>query len=463
MNSQIFREYDIRGIAASDLTDAVARDIGRAYGSVVRAAAGGVQVVVGRDARVSSPRLSAALSSGIRAAGVDVIDIGLVPTPGLYFAIHEFSVAGGVMVTGSHNPGNMNGFKMSLGTASIHGAAIRNLEQRIRSGDYSSGSGRLRSRDALTPYLAALRQRIRLERPLKVVLDAGNGSGGPAAAEFLRGLGVDLVELYCEPDGSFPNHPADPTVLANLQDLMRTVRDTGADIGIGLDGDADRVGVVDEKGQVIWGDRLLALFAREVLATRPAGTPIIFEVKCSQALVEDIEKHGGKPLMWKTGHSLIKAKMKESSAPLAGEMSGHMFFADEYFGYDDGIYGAARILRILAADDRPLSAIAATVPDYPCTPELRIDCADEAKFSVVEKTLAHFRGEREVIDIDGARILFGDGWGLVRASNTQPVLVLRFEAHTKARLHEIAGEVLGFLDTIEGVDAAQVDLELAPQ
>ncbi len=467
MNSQIFREYDIRGVADSDLTDAVAHGIGQAYGSVVRAAAAAdaapVRVAVGRDARISSPRLAAALSAGIRAAGVDVIDIGLVPTPGLYFAIHEFGVAGGVMVTGSHNPGNMNGFKMSLGTASIHGAAIKDLERRIREGDLAEGSGELRSADALTPYLAALRERIQLRRPLKVVLDAGNGSGGPAAAEFLRSLGVDLVELYCDPDGSFPNHPADPTVLANLQDLMRTVRETGADIGIGLDGDADRVGVVDERGQVIWGDRLLALFAREVLAGRPAGTPIIFEVKCSQALVEDIEKHGGTPLMWKTGHSLIKAKMKQTHAPLAGEMSGHMFFADEYFGYDDGIYGAARILRILAADERPLSAIAATVPDYPCTPELRVDCADEAKFAVVEKTLAHFRDTHEVIAIDGARILFGDGWGLVRASNTQPVLVLRFEARTRPRLREIAAEVLAFLDTLEGVDAAAVDLELDPQ
>lgn len=458
MNHQIFREYDIRGVAKTDLSDEVARDIGQAFGTLIRGKADRARAAVGQDARISSPRLARALTQGINSAGVDVLEIGLVPTPCLYHAIHDLGVDGGVMVTGSHNPGHMNGFKMSQGTASIYGPAITDLARRIREQDYVRGQGRVEQVDALTPYLQALTDRIQLARPLKVVLDAGNGSGGPAAVQFLRRLGVDLVELYCEPDGDFPNHPADPTVLANLQDLIRTVRETKADIGIGLDGDADRVGVVDDRGRVIWGDRLLALFARELLAGQHAGAPVIFEVKCSQALVEDIEKHGGQPIMWKTGHSLIKAKMKETGAPLAGEMSGHMFFADEYFGYDDGIYGAGRILRLLAAADRPLSAIADTVPNYPCTPELRVDCPDELKFEVVQQVLAHFRARQQVVDIDGARILYGDGWGLVRASNTQPVLVLRFEGHSPERMREIGRDVLAYLGSIPGVDISSVEL-----
>jgi len=376
MNPHIFREYDIRGIAATDLSDEVTRAIGQAYGSEIRGTAEPARVAVGRDARVSSPRLATALTEGINAAGVDVLDIGLVPTPCLYHAIHDLGVEGGVMVTGSHNPGHMNGFKLCKGTASLYGEAIGDLARRIREADLADGAGAFEAIDALTPYLDTLAGRIELARPLKVVLDAGNGSGGPAAETFLRRLGVDLVPLYCEPDGDFPNHPADPTVLANLEDLMRTVRETGADLGIGLDGDADRVGVVDDSGRVIWGDRLLALFARELLAGPHAGAPVIFEVKCSQALVEEIERMGGRPIMWKTGHSLIKSKMKETGAPLAGEMSGHMFFADEYHGYDDGIYAAGRILRLVAADSRPLSEIADTGPNYPCTPELRVDCAD---------------------------------------------------------------------------------------
>ncbi|MAE70476.1 MAG: phosphomannomutase [Gemmatimonadetes bacterium] len=458
MNSHIFREYDIRGIAETDLSDDVARAIGRSYGSVVRGDSDGARVAVGRDGRLSSPRLSRALTEGINSAGVDVVDVGLVPTPCLYHTIHHLGVDGGVMVTGSHNPGHMNGFKLSKGTASIYGEAITDLERRIRESELASGGGEREEIDGLTPYLAALASRIELARPLKIVLDAGNGSGGPAAEEFLRGLGVDLIPLFCEPDGSFPNHPADPTVLSNLDDLIRTVRETGADLGIGLDGDADRVGVVDNLGRVLWGDRLLALFARELLGGAHPGAPVIFEVKCSQALVEDIEAHGGRPIMWKTGHSLIKSKMKETAAPLAGEMSGHMFFADEYFGYDDGIYAAGRIARLLAGDSRPLSEIADTVPNYSCTPELRVECADSRKFAVVDEVLDHFRDGREVVDIDGARILFGDGWGLVRASNTQPVLVLRFEARTPDRMREIAAEVLSFLGGLDGVDVSSVEL-----
>lgn len=460
MNTQIFREYDIRGVAETDLADEVVFGIGRAFASVVRESAGTshdrLRVVVGRDARVSSPRLTDTLVQGIRAAGVDVARCGLIPTPCLYHAIRDLDAAGGVMVTGSHNPANMNGFKLCLGTASIYGDAIQALRRRIETHEFTEGQGAVSTVDAETPYLRALTDRIQLRRPLRVVLDAGNGAGGPLAERFFRALGVDLIPLYCEPDGTFPNHPADPTVLANLQDLIDKVRETGADVGIGLDGDADRVGVVDDRGRVVYGDRLLALYAREVLAKCEGGTPVIFEVKCSQALIEDLERHGGTPVMWKTGHSLIKSKMKETGSLLAGEMSGHMFFADEYFGYDDGIYAGGRTLRMIALEDGPFSAKVDTVPEYPTTPEIRVPCADDRKFDVVKEVLTHFRERNEVNDIDGARIAFDGGWGLVRASNTQPVLVLRFEGRTPSVLKTIAEEVLDFLRNLPGADVSEV-------
>ena len=440
MNPQIFREYDVRGIADEDLTDEVVENLGWAYGSLIRDE-GGNKVVVGRDVRLSSERLRDALCSGIRKSGCDVTDVGEVPSPALYFSILHLNMDGGVMITGSHNPLEYNGFKLCLGIASIYGEAIQRLRERIERGDLVRGGGGFSQADTLPAYMAAITERIHLNRGLKVVLDAGNGGASEIAPEFFRRLGCEVIPLYCEIDGRFPNHLPDPTVPEYVVDLQRKVLETGADVGIGFDGDMDRIGVIDDEGKILYGDRLLALYARDVLSRNP-GSPIIFDVKCSQALVEDIEAHGGRPLMGRTGHSLIKARMKAEDSPLAGEMSGHMFFADEYFGYDDALYASARLVRLLAGTSEKLSKIAAGLPQYVATPEIRIACSDEEKFDVVKAITEHFRARYEVLDVDGVRVLFGDGWGLVRASNTQPVLVLRFEASTQKRLGEIAGTIL---------------------
>ena len=453
MNPQIFREYDVRGIADEDLTDEVVENLGWAYGSLIRNE-GGSKVVVGRDVRLSSERLRDALSSGIRKSGCDVTDVGQVPTPTLYFSILHLNVDGGVMITGSHNPVEYNGLKLCLGIASIYGEQIQQLRERIERGDLVRGDGELTQRDTLSAYMEAISERIHLDRGLKVVLDAGNGGASEIAPEIFRRLGCEVIPLYCEIDGRFPNHLPDPTVPEYVVDLQHKVIETGADVGIGYDGDMDRIGVVDDEGKILYGDRLLALYARDVLSRRP-GNPIIFDVKCSQALVEDIVAHGGRPLMGRTGHSLIKARMKTEGAPLAGEMSGHMFFADEYFGYDDALYASARLARILAGTLEKLSQIAAELPQYVATPEIRIACSDEEKFDVVEAITEYFRSRYEVIDVDGVRVLFGDGWGLVRASNTQPVLVVRFEAKTRERLGEIAAliaEELKRYPSVSGVE-----------
>jgi len=453
MNPQIFREYDVRGIADEDLTDEVVENLGWAYGSFVRDE-GGSKVVVGRDVRLSSERLRDVLSFGIRKSGCDVTDVGQVPTPTLYFSILHLNVDGGVMITGSHNPLEYNGFKLCLGIASIYGEQIQRLRTRIERGDLVWGHGGLTQRDTLPAYVEAISERIHLGRGLKVVLDAGNGGASEVAPEIFRRLGCEVIPLYCQIDGRFPNHLPDPTVPEYVVDLQRKVVETGADVGIGYDGDVDRIGVIDDEGKILYGDRLLALYARDVLSRRP-GSPIIFDVKCSQALVEEIVAHGGRPLMGRTGHSLIKARMKAEGAPLAGEMSGHMFFADEYFGYDDALYASARLARILAGTSEKLSQIAAGLPQYAATPELRVACSDEEKFAVVEAITEHFRARYEVIDVDGVRVLFGDGWGLVRASNTQPVLVLRFEAKTQERLCEIAilvAEELKRYPSVSGID-----------
>ena len=340
------------------------------------------------------------------------------------------------MVTGSHNPPEMNGFKVAVGKSTLYGPQITELYEMIQRGDLAHGQGRSTTREIIPDYLAAIRSRITLQRPLQVVVDAGNGTSGPIAPGLLRDLGCEVTGLFCELDGRYPNHHPDPTRVDAMQALIAEVKRARADVGIAYDGDADRIGVVDDEGQIIWGDRLLALLSREVLAHLP-GAPIIFEVKCSQALVEEIETLGGRPIMWMTGHSLIKEKMKEEHAPLGGEMSGHMFFADEYLGYDDAIYASCRVLRLLSRQERPLSALMAEIPSYPNTPEIRVDCADEVKFRVVQEIGDAFRGKYDTVDVDGVRVLFGDGWGLLRASNTQPVLVLRFEARTAERLREI--------------------------
>jgi len=451
VNSRIFRQYDVRGVVDEDLTDEVVEKLGKGYGAQM-VNLGHTKVSVGYDARVSSPRFRDSLIKGILSTGVDVVDIGMVPTPTLYFSLFHLDIQGGVMITGSHNPPEFNGFKLAVGHATLYGPEIQRIRQIIEAGEYPRGAGQLTELDIRPAYLATLKERIgRFDREVKVVVDAGNGLGGMFCPQLLRDLGADASGLYCEVDGTFPNHHPDPTVPAFLTDLIAQVASQGAELGMAYDGDADRLGVVDENGNIIWGDQLLILFSREVLSKQPGAT-IIFEVKCSQALPDEIEKAGGKPLMWRTGHSFIKKKMKEENSPLAGEMSGHLFFADEYFGYDDAIYASLRLVRLLARSDKRIGEMLADVPKYYSTPEMRVDCSDEEKFQIVASIVEYFKRQYEVVDVDGARILFGDGWGLVRASNTQPALVLRFEARTPERLQEIEDTVVSKLTEISGLE-----------
>jgi phosphomannomutase/phosphoglucomutase len=438
IQENVFREYDVRGLADTELTDEFAENLGRAFGARLRKEDGRT-VALGRDVRESSPRLAAAIGRGLTASGLEVIEVGVVPTPALYYAVIRLETDGGVMITGSHNPIEYNGFKLQIGPESLHGEEIRDLHRRIREKDFADGAGRTTQRPIQDDYEAMIVERCRPARRLRVVLDAGNGIGGPSAEAVFRRLGHEVVALYCEPDGRFPHHQPDPTVEAYMEDLKARVRSEGADLGFGYDGDADRIGVVDETGALLYGDQLLALFAREVLARIP-GAPVVFDVKCSQGLEEDIRAHGGRPIMWKTGHSLTKAKMKREHAPVAGEMSGHMFFLDGFFGHDDAIYASARFAALHSRQDRPLSAIVGSLPRYVNSPEVRIECTDEAKFRIVEEVTGHFSRTHEVIDLDGARVRYPDGWGLLRASNTQPVLVLRFEAKSREALDRIEGE-----------------------
>ena len=441
----IFREYDIRGIADKELTDDTVRAVGRAFADRM-SERDKTRIAVGRDVRLSSPRIAAALTAGLVERGMHVIDVGQVPTPALYFAILEQKADGGVMVTGSHNPIEYNGLKLSEGLASLHGEAIQALWRAAATPGLPVERGSVRQVSVDAAYLEDLVSRLRLKRKLKVVVDPGNGAASILGPELIRRLGCDVDAIFAEPDGRFPNHLPDPTVPELMRSLQERVRATGADVGIGFDGDADRVGAVDEKGRLLYGDQLLGLYAADVLASHP-GAPIVFEVKCSQGLVELIQQKGGKPIMGKAGHSLIKAKMRETKAPLGGEVSGHMFFADEFPGYDDALYGAGRLLRLLAASDRPLSAMVDALPQskYVATPEIRLDCPDDRKFAIVDAVREHFRATHDVVDVDGARVQFGDGWGLIRASNTQPVLVVRFEATSKERLAAIAQEVYDVL------------------
>jgi len=454
VNPRIFRQYDVRGLVDQDLTDEVVELLGKGYGAYM-VDLGHERVSVGHDARVSSPRFRDALTKGILSTGIDVIDIGMVPTPTLYFSLFRLGVQGGVMITGSHNPPEFNGFKLAVGHTTLYGPEIQRIREIIEAARFPKGRGTLTDQDVRPDYLSTLKDRIGpFDRELRVVVDAGNGMGGMFCPELLRDLGAEASGLYCEVDGTFPNHHPDPTVPEYLTDLIAEVAKQEADLGMAYDGDCDRLGVVDEHGNIIWGDQLLILFSREVLERRPGAT-IIFEVKCSQALSEEIEKAGGVPLMWRTGHSFIKAKMKEVDAPLAGEMSGHLFFADEYFGYDDALYASLRLVRLLSRSDKTIGEMLADVPRYFSTPEIRVDCPDEEKFQVVSDLVAYFKQQYEVVDIDGARVLFGDGWGLVRASNTQPVLVLRFEARTPERLEEIKRIIVSRLSEVSGVQVPE--------
>ena len=437
----IFKRYDIRGIVDAELTTPLVEAIGRAIGTVLRRA-GKRDVAVGRDGRLSGDSYLEALVTGLLSTGLDVVDIGMGPTPVLYFAIHHLGCGGGVAVTASHNPPEYNGFKICLGPDSLYDEGIQELRRLIEAGDFERGAG-VRSRRAILPvYAEHLREQFQEfpSRP-KVVVDAGNGTAGLVAPELLRALKCRVVELYCNVDGRFPNHEADPTVMANLDDMIRLVREQKADLGIAFDGDGDRLGVVDGDGQILHGDQLLLLYAKDVLASNP-GCTIISEVKSSRVLYDEIRRLGGDAMMWKTGHSLIKARMKETGAKLAGEMSGHMFFADRYFGFDDAVYAACRLLEILDRSGRPLRELLAEIPRTVNTPEIRVPCPEEEKEPLVRSLLAHFRPGHEVIDIDGIRVNFPDGWGLVRASNTQPILVLRFEAGTADGLERIRAEMM---------------------
>jgi phosphomannomutase/phosphoglucomutase len=435
INPQIFREYDIRGVVHQDLTPDIVRRLGQGFGTHM-AHLGHRELVVGMDGRLSSKTFEQALIEGLISTGCHVIDIGLCPTPVYYFSIFHFDKDGGMVVTGSHNPPEFNGFKVSVGKSTIFGEEIQNLRRLIEKGEFVVGQGSLFQKEIIRPYQDYIKKNIHIEKRMKVVIDAGNGTAGVVAGPLLEDLGCELEELYCEVDGRFPNHFPDPTIPGNLKELIERVIKNQADVGIGYDGDADRIGVVDDQGNIIWGDQLMILFSREILKGNKGAT-FVAEVKCSQNLFNDIEKNGGRAIMWRTGHSLIKEKMKKERAALGGEMSGHIFFADRYFGYDDAIYASCRLIELLSKTDRKLSKLLSDVPKAFITPEIRVDCPDEIKFKVVETVKEELRKDYPIIDVDGVRVKFEDGWGLVRASNTQPALVLRFEAMTEKRLNEI--------------------------
>ena len=452
MNPRVFREYDIRGVAERDFPDAFVAELGDAIGEHLYEA-GARHITLARDCRLSSPRIHATIKARLVAAGLSVDDVGVLHTPGLYFSVFHLKADGGVMITASHNPEEDNGFKIMRGPSTIFGAEIQALRQRIErrravGAPAARQPGRAREVDVLSPYIDKLAKEARLgPRRFKLVVDGGNGTGGPACVPVLRKMGFEIEELYCEPDGRFPNHHPDPTVPANLVDLIRRVQASGAEAGIALDGDADRIGVVDPQGRIVWGDQLMMLFARDILRGQPGAT-FVSEVKCSQAMYDDIARHGGRAIMWKVGHSLIKTKMREEKAVLAGEMSGHMFFADRYFGYDDAVYAATRLVELLSRSERSLAAIVDELPVVHNTPEIRLACPDDIKFDVVRRALEHYRRLYSVVDVDGARVSFPGGWGLVRASNTGPVLVLRCEADSPERLAGIRTDLESFLAAV---------------
>lgn len=448
MNSNIFRQYDIRGIVDQELTDDMVVGISRAFAACTQGR-GYHQVLVGRDNRKSSPRYRDLVVESLLESGCHVLDIGTVVTPMFYFAARHLGIKAGLMITASHNPGNYNGFKVLLGDATIYGEEIQELRRTVERGEsITRPGGQLETLDITEAYIGMIKDKIKLgPRKLAVVVDCGNGTASLFAPRVFRELGCTVYELYCESDPDFPNHHPDPVKPENCRDLIKEVQRLGADIGLGFDGDGDRLGVVDPEGNIIWGDMLMILFWREILPKYP-GTECIVEVKCSQSLIDEIRKLGGRPLIYKTGHSLIKAKMKEIGAVFTGEMSGHMFFADEYYGYDDALYAGARLLRILSHSHQTITEMLADVPKYYATPEIRVHSSDEEKFRVVEQVLDHFRRKYEIIDVDGARILFPGGWGLVRASNTGPELILRCEGRSPEDLTEIKRELFGYLEDL---------------
>ena len=453
LSRNTFREYDIRGVTGKDLTPDVARLVARAYATFLRDAGVKGEIAVGRDNRPSGNDLHRELVAGLLESGLDVVDVGVIPTPLAYWAQHNLKVAGGIQITGSHNPPEFNGFKLGVGNRSIYGRDIQKiyeiaveLETRTAVPGAGQSAGKLRSEEIVDRYVEDVGARIgKIAASINCVADCGNGAGAIVAKKLFDRIGVPAHILFGESDGTFPNHHPDPTVPENLEDLIASVKERKAEVGIAFDGDADRIGIVDEDGAIIWGDQLLIIYARDVLARTGKGQAIIFDVKCSQALPEEVEKAGGKPLMWRTGHSLIEEKMHETHAPIAGEMSGHMFFAEGWYGFDDAMYGAARLLRIIADTGKSVKEMMADVPRFVSTPEIRVDCPDDIKFDIVKKATEYFSSKYKVIDVDGVRVLFGDGWGLIRASNTQPVLVMRFEARTQEHLNAIRSEMEGWL------------------
>ncbi len=447
LSDLIFRQYDIRGIVGQDLDAGVAESVGRAFGSHAKAATGleTPRIAVGYDNRLTSPALAEGLMRGLLSTGCDVLDVGTVPTPVLYWSEVTFETDGGIQITGSHNPPEWNGIKMTLGRGSLYGDAIQDLLRRIKQDDFESGEGARERCDVLDQYVADVAGRFQLARPMKVAVDCGNGTGALVAVRLLEAIGVEVTPLFCDSDPTFPNHHPDPTVDENLDDLVRTVRETPHDLGVAFDGDADRIGAVDENGEIVRGDTLLLLYGLDVLDKHGPGQQLVFDVKCSQALPEVFAAAGGEPIMWQTGHSLIKKKMKETGALVAGELSGHIMIADDYFGFDDAPYDACRLIEIVSRSGRTLSQMVSDFPGYVSTAEIRIDVTEEQKWAVVAAAVSHFKATHDVIDVDGVRVLFGDGWALLRASNTQPVIVARCEARTEQRLAEIRSLVAGWL------------------
>ena len=446
LSRAIFREYDIRGVTGKDLTPEVATAVAGAYATFLAEKGVKGAIAVGRDNRPSGEALHKAFVSSLLSSGVDVVDIGVVPTPVAYWAQHNLDVVGGIQITGSHNPPEYNGFKLGLKKSSIYGGDIQHLYELAVAGRFPKKQGELRRENVIDRYCDDIVSRVgRVARDLKVVLDCGNGAGALVVPGLFSRLGITPKFLFCESDGTFPNHHPDPTVPKNLEHLIAAVRKDGADIGIAFDGDADRIGVIGNDGEIIWGDYLLIIYARDALARTGRGQSIVFDVKASQALPEAVEKAGGVPVMWKTGHSLIEEKMHETRAPVGGEMSGHMFFSEGFYGFDDALYGAARLLKIVAESGKSVHDLLADVPRFVSTPEIRVDCADDEKFAIVQEAREHFGDRYKVITVDGVRVLFGDGWGLIRASNTQPVIVMRFEARSKPELDKIQSEMQGWL------------------
>lgn len=439
LSQSIFKAYDIRGIVGKTLDTSVARLIGQAFGSAVRAKGESI-VVIGRDGRLSGPELANALAAGLQSTGVDVIDLGMVATPLVYFATNVLEAKSGIMVTGSHNPPDYNGFKMVLAGEAIYGDAIQALYQTIVHGQFASGDGRYRTHDIRDAYLQRISSDVKIARPMKIAVDCGNGVAGAFAGDLYRAMGCDIIELFCDVDGTFPNHHPDPAHPENLQDLIRCLRETDAELGLAFDGDGDRLGVVTKDGQIIYPDRQLMLFAEEVLSRNP-GAQILYDVKCTRHLAPWVAARGGKSMMWKTGHSLVKAKMREIGAPLGGEMSGHIFFKDRWYGFDDGLYAGARLLELLSRKDNP-SAVLNALPQSTSTPELQLKLAEGENFTLIEKMQreARFPGADQVIAIDGLRVEYPDGFGLARSSNTTPVIVMRFEAESEEALQRIQSE-----------------------